>query len=539
MEQRVLQVVVARVVVGDGGAALPVDRERDVLPDAGRGVDQGRVGPVAAGRTGGVPEVVTVRVVIREVGGVAGVGRDAAERGMHLRRADDAGADAEAVGPDAGVLAGEAEEVPAGGQGERARAGIEVVDAAAGRVKQLDIVQAATGHVQDDLAAPGEVEFEVIVVVGDQAQVAERRRSLADGNRRRAGRRVVFLEVVVEPRVRHGDRVLDVESLVSQPGRRAALVVAVAVVLPAQAEDLHDPVGGERRVDLLEQRGHRGRVRRGEARPGRGDVDVAAARLVPVGEGKVLAGREEVEVVAALGELGDDVVVVDRADRVDAGMGGGVVDAAAHATVAGDGGHEDPGRMQRGELVPEWLEGDGARVVSVAEGHVDGDDVVLGAVGDHPLEGALDRAVAGDAQRDELRVGREPAVALAVEDVLVRGDHACDAGPVAVRVDRVVVVVDEVVAGDHLIAGSEPAAERGVGVPDAGVDDDNRLAFAGDVRVPRGGVIEVDQLGEIAPRLAGEQFSAFQMLKTDASTHQISHPGLPRVATTMEPQIPS
>src|SRR2546430_13851879 len=60
----------------------------------------------------------------------------------------------------------------------------------------------------------------------------------------------------------------------------------------------------------------------------------------------------------------------------------------------------------------------------------------------------------------------------------VRADDAGDVRSVSVVVHRVAILVDEVVAADHARPFAERAAERGMFVVDAGVDDRHDHALA-------------------------------------------------------------
>src|SRR5687768_1784794 len=131
---------------------------------------------------------------------------------------------------------------------------------------------------------------------------------------------------------------------------------------------------------------------------------------------------------------------------------------------------------------------------------------------DDPLERALDvgvedAALRPDAQRDELRRGRDALVRDAVERERVGGDDAGDGGAVAGGVHRVGVVVDEVEPADHLLIRAEPAAEARVVVVDAGVDDRHGHAGAVDVGEVLGRDVLVDELRVPAP---GHQTTRFE-----------------------------
>src|SRR5690606_30035187 len=110
----------------------------------------------------------------------------------------------------------------------------------------------------------------------------------------------------------------------------------------------------------------------GEAGAGGGEVDVIARGRVVVGGGHVLAGGEQVQVVAPLGEGGDHVVGADGADGGDVRVGGGVVDPlrAADARVAAGGGDEDAGGVQRRQLVGVGPLAHRVHVVARAQRHV-------------------------------------------------------------------------------------------------------------------------------------------------------------------------
>jgi hypothetical protein len=103
-------------------------------------------------------------------------------------------------------------------------------------------------------------------------------------------------------------------------------------------------------------------------------------------------------------------------------------------------------------------------------------------------------------ERDESHVGRDAG------RVGVRAaDNSGQVRAVAVIVHRVGVVVDEVMAGDDAFARSEAAAEVGVIVIDAGVENGDRVTRA---------AIRIDALHRVqaddGAKIAGRREAVFQ-----------------------------
>ncbi len=281
-------------------------------------------------------------------------------------------------------------------------------------------------------------------------------------------------------------------------------------------EHAHDLAGREVVVHLPHERGDAGDVGAGEACAAGLQDDVLVAGI-EVDGGNVDAGGEEVEVVAAGAEVPDLIVDVSRADGKGGGIGGGIFDAhaEAQAVVAAADGEEDFFGAELGEQAAVGgVEGGGGIVVGVASfGDVDGHDVVLGLVVEHPLQGGGVGGVgdvAGaivDAKGDDVGVGGDAAIGLAVEGVGSAGGDGGDAGAVAVVVHGVGVVIDKVIAGDDFVAGAKAAAEDWIIVVDAGVEDGDGFAGAGDFRIGRCGDVLVEETGKGAP---GEILAAFE-----------------------------
>ncbi len=193
-----------------------------------------------------------------------------------------------------------------------------------------------------------------------------------------------------------------------------------------------------------------------------------------VGAGQQGPRRQDVQAGAALGETGDPV------------GGGSVIDGAAlpgHlAVVAGPHGADGHGEtvhrripqallavvgieavargrrdeyalaLQGRKLIVQKAIGVGG-VVPRPQGHVDGDDVVSGSVVDDPAQGVLDGAEGAGA------IGAQNLEGDEIDrrgDAGVRGvgraDDAGHVGAVAVVVQGIAVVVDEIPAGNDALA---------------------------------------------------------------------------------------
>ncbi len=236
---------------------------------------------------------------------------------------------------------------------------------------------------------------------------------------------------------------------------------------------------------LGEDRGGAGDVRRGHRRARRGGVEIVDRRAH---RGAGRAGRDDVDARrgdlrlealvedarAAAGELGERVVVVDGADGQRRGRRARGADRVVAALVAG-GDHE------QGAAGAELVDGRAHRVGAVgraaAEAHVDH----LGATVDGPLH-------AGDD-------ARLVAAAGVVEDLADQQLRArCDTAA-ADRDGRDVGAVPEVVGGvaaaAEVLRGGDPAGQVGVRGVDAGVEDGDLDAGAGQPGLPGGGCADL------------------------------------------------
>ena len=129
------------------------------------------------------------------------------------------------------------------------------------------------------------------------------------------------------------------------------------------------------------------------------------------------------------------------------------------AAVTGRGRDVHAHLVQGGEAGLDRVAG-GLVPAATVIGDVDGGDVVLGLVGDDPLEGVGDAGLVVLPQRDDLGAGSDAGVVLAlVVERAGRGHprRACAVGEVIG--ERIGVLALVVVPGNDLLA--PPAAERG------------------------------------------------------------------------------
>ena len=170
-----------------------------------------------------------------------------------------------------------------------------------------------------------------------------------------------------------------------------------------------------------------------------------------------------------------------------------------------------------------------------AEGEVDRRDAVSLVIILDPLQRLLDglagdgAAIGRDAQRHQARPRRHAGVLLAVDGERVGRDNAGDVGSVAEGVERIGVVVDEVVTALDLKARSEPAAQRRMRVVNARVDHGNgdALPVRRGIRGCRG--VLPDQVRRRPPGHQATRLQAFERIKrtTKSDVRGVAH-GAPR-----------